>query len=71
MEASALLVRCDAHAMQTLLSLAAGCANYLQFYSYRRARPQVVYHHSTSFIAATTHCVAFTNLALAYDRKTG
>ncbi len=40
-EASALLVRCDTHAAQTLLSLAAGCANYLQFYAYRRARPQV------------------------------
>lgn len=43
-EAAALLVRCNAYAAQTLLSLAAGFINYAQFYSYRRVRPQVHLH---------------------------
>lgn len=41
MEAAALLVRCNAYALQTLLSTAASFINYAQFYSYRRVRPQV------------------------------
>lgn len=54
-DAAALLLRCDAHAAQTLLSLAAGCANYLQFYSYRRARPQVPTAAPCSGAAATQY----------------
>jgi hypothetical protein len=41
-EAAALLVRCNAYALQTLLSTAASFINYAQFYSYRRVRPQVL-----------------------------
>ncbi len=40
-EAAALLVRCNAHAAQTLLSLVAAIIHYRRFCGYRQSRPQV------------------------------
>lgn len=61
-EAAALLMRCNAYAAQTLLSLAAGFLNYAQFYSYRRMRPQV--------LPASSACVPFMLLDLLSCLKT-
>lgn len=41
MNAAALLVRCNAHVAQTLLSLAAAVIHYNRFCGYRQSRPQV------------------------------
>lgn len=54
-DAAALLIRCNAHAVQTLLSLAAAATHYCRFFCHRQSRPQVLDSPIASWLLPQVH----------------